>query len=53
MLTKLLGWVFIFLGVGTIVFMPYTKVHQHPKMVTTIIVIGIILLGFGLFLLKL
>jgi len=52
MLSKLLGIGLITFGAAIIIFFPYISTMQPPQMTTTGIIIGLILIGIGLYLLK-
>ncbi|MBS3052763.1 MAG: hypothetical protein J4428_05330 [Candidatus Aenigmarchaeota archaeon] len=50
---KLLALGFIFLGITMIIFFPYTGAHQMSWFTNIGILMGILLLGIGIFLWKL
>ena len=54
MFRKIIGWGLVVLGAAIIVFMPYTTIHQQPsgRIGATMVFIGIVILGIGLFLIK-
>ena len=52
MLSKLLGIGLVIFGGAIVIFFPYLRLIQAPQMTTTGIIIGLILIGIGLYLLK-
>jgi len=50
LVTKLLGIGCVILGLATIIFVPGAGTHQPPQMTNAIILIGILILAFGIFL---
>ena len=51
-LAKLLGLGFVIFGAAIVIFFPYFVKMQAPQMTITGIIVGIILIGIGLYLLK-
>ena len=52
-LTKFAGGALIIVGLAIVVFFPYTFLHQIDFMTNAGIIIGLVVIGIGLFLLSL
>jgi len=51
-LAKLLGLGLVIFGAAIVIFLPYWRMVQFSQMTMTGIIIGLILIGIGLYLLK-
>jgi multisubunit Na+/H+ antiporter MnhC subunit len=51
MLKKVLGFSFLLGGIGLIIFFPFIREYQPEEMSKSITLIGIILIGIGIYLL--